>query len=167
MKSLVFLCVVCVASQAHATYAWVDAATKSVVLDNDTRLQWQSKRPDGLLYPGCTVRDAETENLGSGCTWTEALLYCEALVLNGSSDWRLPNIKELLTVVDRGRESPAAHPVYFPQTAYKAGSGGGYWSSTSHRRHTPEAYIVAFHEGESGWQYKTSAAYVRCVRGGI
>lgn len=36
-------------------------------------------------------------------TWQEAVTWCEASTFNGYSDWRLPNAKELLSLVDYPR----------------------------------------------------------------
>ena len=49
-----------------------------------------------------------------GQTWTEALDDCESSTAGGKTDWRLPNIKELATMIDEGHVSPAADPALFP-----------------------------------------------------
>lgn len=37
---------------------------------------------------------------GYGMDWKDALAYCEELTSAGHSDWRLPNAKELQSIVD-------------------------------------------------------------------
>ena len=54
------------------------------VTDNRTGLIWQQGEPGAM-------------------TWNSALTYCEGLSLAGSTDWRLPNIKELESLVDETR----------------------------------------------------------------
>ncbi|WP_027185370.1 DUF1566 domain-containing protein [Desulfovibrio inopinatus] len=93
-------------------------------------------------------------------TWEEALDYCENLTLGGESTWRLPNIKELASLVNQEREAPAAH--YFFQ-----GKNSSYWSSTTVRKNggdVSSAYIVNFYDGRLSSSNKTSQLYVRCVR---
>ena len=71
--------------------------TKSgnIVTDSSTELQWQN------------------DAIGSTMTWTAAITHCEGLVLDGQSDWRLPNIKELNSLVDDSRVSPSIDKATF------------------------------------------------------
>jgi hypothetical protein len=77
-------------------------------------------------------------------TWEEALRWAENLRYAGRSDWRLPNAKELQSLVDYGRSpdttrSPAIDPV-FDCTAIENEGGktdwAYYWTSTTHVRAT-------------------------------
>ncbi len=72
--------------------------------------------------------------------WTEALAYCEALDTAGHDDWRLPDAKELQSIVDYERlpdttDSAAIDPM-FEATAIVAEDGsdnyGYYWTGTTH-----------------------------------
>ncbi|MBT5934648.1 DUF1566 domain-containing protein [Sulfurimonas sp.] len=38
---------------------------------------------------------------------SEAKVYCKELKLDGKSDWRLPNIKELYSIVDTNKFNPS------------------------------------------------------------
>lgn len=54
---------------------------------------------------------------GAGLTWGDALKYCENLELAGVRDWRLPNAKELHSIVDYTRspdktDTPAIDPKF-------------------------------------------------------
>jgi len=77
---------------------------------------------------------------GLGMDWESALNYCEALDLGGSSDWRLPNAKELQSIVDYNRSpdtsNSAAINLIFSTTAITNEAGQSdypsYWSSTTH-----------------------------------
>ena len=108
-------------------------------------------------------------------TWEEALSYCEGLELpTGQTDWRLPNIKELRSIVDNTTHSPAINLTYFPSTNF-----GDYWSSThgwtfSHHGggYAPlGAWSISFSIADNSDGYInqapiTSNTYARCVRGG-
>ncbi|MBW2258223.1 MAG: DUF1566 domain-containing protein [Deltaproteobacteria bacterium] len=72
--------------------------------------------------------------------WVAALSWCEGLDRAGHDDWRLPDAKELQSIVDYGRSpdttgSPAIDPV-FQSTAITDEAGdenfGWYWTSTTH-----------------------------------
>ena len=75
-----------------------------------------------------------------GMNWEEALNYAENSTLGGYDDWRLPNAKELQSIVDYSRspqttDSPAIDPVF--QTSAIINEGGDrdypyYWTSTTH-----------------------------------
>ncbi len=77
---------------------------------------------------------------GKGMTWPNALDYAEAMEFAGHSDWRLPNAKELQSIVDYTRspnttDSAAIDPV-FESTEIENENGkkdfAQYWSSSSH-----------------------------------
>lgn len=75
-----------------------------------------------------------------GLNWEEALAYAENLTLGGYDDWRLPNAKELQSIVDYKRSpqttsSPAIDPLF--NTSAITNEGGStdypyYWTSTTH-----------------------------------
>jgi hypothetical protein len=97
-------------------------------------------------------------------TWSNALLAVTALnsaAYGGYSDWRLPNVKELQSIVDYGRVSPAIDTTYFPNA-----QSNGYWSSTTYADSTDFAWFVNFNYGDVYFVDKTSTFYVRPVRGG-
>lgn len=98
-----------------------------------------------------TITDSATglmwaqDDSGVGMTWEEALAYVEAQNATsylGYSDWRLPNAKELQSIVDYGRSpdttgSAAIDPL-FNATSITNEAGETdypfYWSSTTHAR---------------------------------
>ncbi len=115
------------------------------VTDRATGLVW-TKGDSGTLRAGPR---------GDGrLTWAEALAFAEGLELAGHGDWRLPNAKELQSIVDYARSpgttaSAAIDPV-FEVFAIRAEDGKQdypcYWSSTTHAdaRGGSEAVYVAF-----------------------
>jgi len=78
---------------------------------------------------------------GGGVSWESAINYCENLSLANHSDWRLPNAKELHSIVDYTRSpdtsSSAALSSLFNATPITNEEGvsdyGFYWSSTTHK----------------------------------
>jgi hypothetical protein len=140
-----------------------DTSTSSepVVVDAATGLTWQGCA-DGLSGDGCE------EGAAAAWTWEEALVRCEELSWGGGDDWRLPNAKELQSIVDHTTKDPAIDPVAFPATPSAA-----FWSSTSVATTLDlvpsTAWYTRFEMGTASGSfdgYKTSALHVRCVRGG-
>jgi hypothetical protein len=91
--------------------------------------------------------------------WATAITNCEGLEYAGKSDWRLPNVKELMSIADYERVSPAIDTAKFPncQSNY-------YWSSTSYAGVAGYAWVVYFVNGNVGSDGKTSVYVVRPVR---
>jgi hypothetical protein len=72
--------------------------------------------------------------------WSQSLAYCEGLTLAGYTDWRLPNIKELQTLVDYRYSDPAIDPDFFKQQDKR----GWFWSSTTHGENPAMASYICF-----------------------
>ena len=124
--------------------------------DNCTSLIWMTCSR-GQTYgagPACS---------GSATTvaWEGALTYCEGLNFAGQTDWRLPNTKELQSIVNYGVAYPAIFTAYFPSTV-----SDRYWSSTTAAFDTANAWDVDFGHGIVSYDDKTflGGYYVRCVR---
>jgi hypothetical protein len=104
-------------------------------------------------------------------TWTQALGDANALasgsagLTDGSKagDWRLPNVRELQSLIDYGRTNPAL-PENHPFTGAQMYT---YWSSTT-RANDPEtiAWNVNFTDGYVVGALKTGYNFVICVRNG-
>jgi len=123
------------------------------ITDNNTNLMWQ-KCSRGLSGAGCATGTVVTNY------WADALSYCEGLNFAGQTDWRLPNVKELQSIVNYQNYSPAIDTTYFPatQSAY-------YWSGTTYGDNPASAWYVNFYDGYvSDGDKDTSLLYVRCVR---
>ena len=100
----------------------------------------------------------------SGLNWEQALRYSKDLTLGGYTDWRLPNIKELLSLVDFFRINPAIDTDFFDDPA----SSGTrfFWSSTTTFL-ANWAYGINFLNGSFSSEKKTFSSiqlYVRAVR---
>jgi hypothetical protein len=115
---------------------------------------------------GETVTDSTTDLVWQDdatspqTTWESAIRYCEDLELGGSTDWRLPNINELTSIVDDTTSEPAISSVFVNTTSYY------YWSSTTYASYTFFAWRVSFSNGFQYYNNKTDSYYVRCVRAG-
>ena len=72
--------------------------------------------------------------------WPEALAYCRNLSLGGKRDWRLPNVKELQSIVDYTRHAPALDERFLGMTDTR----GWFWSSTTHGDQVRHAAYVCF-----------------------
>lgn len=95
---------------------------------------------DGTITDYATGLQWQQSDSGTGMNWQNALAYAEALNLAGYQDWRLPNAKELQSILDYTRApgitgSAAISPI-FSCTAITNEAGAldfpWYWSSTTH-----------------------------------
>ena len=122
-----------------------------VTIDNVTGLMWAS---DGNAR-GC--------HWGQQTEWTPAVIYCRNLTFAGYADWRLPNLRELHSIVDYGVADPSIISTYFPNC-----KNDYYWSSTTYKSWHYDAWTVKFDEGYVDWQAKgCDSCYFRVVRDGL
>lgn len=113
-----------------------------------------------------TVRDTSTKLTRQQTidpnkrSWGDGVRYCEELQLAGSG-WRLPTLKELLTLVDPARTTwPVIDVIAFPDTPADL-----FWSASSFAMGASNAWTVDFHMGNSAKDHaKSTGAYARCVR---
>ncbi|MFA5779928.1 MAG: DUF1566 domain-containing protein [Elusimicrobiota bacterium] len=117
--------------------------------DNRTGLEWAQNGTGA----GC--------NSGTAITWEQALTFCEGLNFAGRTDWRLPNAKELFSIVRFEGAAPFINQTAFPNTV-----SNYYWTSTTYVPTTAYAMIVNFSNGNVTNDGKTTLYYVRPVRGG-
>ncbi len=113
---------------------------------------------DGTISDLATGLMWQKKDSGKGMNWQQALKYSQDLILAGHDDWRLPNAKELQSIVDYSRSpqttnSPAINNM-FKLTQIKSLTGRVqfpyYWTSTTHmdgRNLYDSAVYIAFGEG--------------------
>ncbi len=118
-----------------------------IVIDNATGLQWQDDR----------LIQKKWEDSGSFL----AEEYCDALSIDSYTDWRLPSIQELGTLVDASQYDPSATEGVFNHI-----SSYFYWSSVATSHSTSYAWYITFSSGSTNYHRKVNSDYVRCVRGG-
>jgi len=131
----------CVRSEATATPTErYTIAGDGTVFDKVTKLTWQR------------TLDMATRS------WSEANAYCAGLMLAGPG-WRLPNMKELQTLVDERATSPAIAGAAFPGTPSEA-----FWTSSPLVGGPAEAWFVNFYSGVSYTNVLENPYRARCVR---
>ena len=119
---------------------------------------------DGTVTDNCTGLMWQQEDDNVQRNWEAALVYCETLELAEYTDWRLPNRRELESILDMSTHRPMINEDFFPGTDY--GTNVRYWTSTTYVL-PPElnAFGVRFGSGYTDAQEKTdSSEYTRCVR---
>lgn len=125
--------------------------TVGIVVDTRTNLVWQ----DHMIY------DEKT--------WLEAIGTCENLELGGYDDWRLPNVNELTSILDRNQKDLLIKDGFVNTELTEGGFGSTsvYWTSTTNERIPSNAWIILFHLGTTTTLKKGDKYYFRCVRGGF
>lgn len=117
---------------------------KKTVLDTNTNLMWKDRNEDNTIKK----------------TWQESINYCENLDFSGYSDWRLPNINELLSIVYNKEFDPAVNKNFF-KNFYR----GNYWTSTTFSSDpSKKAWFMYFYYGNTSATLKTKEFIVSCVR---
>jgi hypothetical protein len=115
--------------------------------------------------------DGSVTDLASGLIWQQqytgetydqaaAISYCQNLVLAGSSNWRLPYLKELASLLDYRESSPAIDAQLFPIP----GPLFDYMSASVRASNINNAWGVGFGSGDAFNAPNTFATLVRCVR---
>jgi len=134
-----------------------DSATRFVdngdgtVTDNVTGLMWVK---DAATAPGAPFNAVST--------WSAAIDDCLALNYAGHTDWRLPNVSEVLSIVDYSLSpiGPPA-PLVIEVTA---------WTSTTKSNVITHAWSIALGSGSSSYCYDKTIADISSaypVRGGV
>ncbi len=153
--------------QEGAPLAYVDNGDGTVT-DVNTGLMWEKLSNDG------TVHDQDNTY-----TWANAFAGHVATLNDarfaGHDDWRLPNVRELQSILDYDTIQPAVTPAFDDHcspgcsaTTCSCTFSGDYWSSTSSVSGASNAWFVGFLNanvdafGRSGG--KSGTASVRAVR---
>jgi hypothetical protein len=116
------------------------AVSADTVLDRETGLTWQRATAPGTH------------------TWANAKSYCTGLTLAGGG-WRLPDVRELQTLVDTRAYNPSIDTTTFSGT-----QSSGYWSSSPFVFYGPLAWVVLFAYGQTVNRAQVDTYSVRCVR---
>ena len=186
MKNIFMICMMLVSVSAFAADNNRFNRANGVVSDTLTGLEWQDEY----------VTDTNPDGNYTYTTWSDAIDYCEALELDGKKDWRLPNINELISIVNYDAGLPAVYRADrgydggFEQMAtangdsrnpeeYRDGSPMQtrqnrvrYWTSTTVDSDNDRAWYVNNCEGftrdsSGAGDDKADKHVVRCVRGPV
>lgn len=119
-----------------------------------------SKSPRKLLKSDVATGFIWVRNNNRAMDWTTALDYCDNLSYQGESNWRLPGIKELQTIIDLRNMEPAS------KLGFDMGSKR-YWSSTIDAGDNEKAWYVYFKNGGTHSMTQSSKLHALCVRDSI
>ncbi len=137
--------------------------------DADDRYTWYST--DVIANGGGVGAQDEGKNVCYGYDEADPLSYCNTLAyvdrvnsgdgLCGATDWRVPTLLELESIVDfsRGEDERAIDLDYFPET-----KKGVYWSSSAYAASDGHAWNIDFSNGSSAFLPRSIAHALRLVR---
>lgn len=173
-------------SALPAAIALGSAATDwACTRDNNTGLTWEVKTATSthLRFSGHTYTwymDDPTSNGGNNgsidgsasantCNGTLPANLCftkayitavNAATLCGASDWRLPSMRELLSIVHFATPNPAIEPFFFSNTAF-----GYFWTGSTYAINPALVWVVGSTLPPTSFQNKSDKYAVRLVRG--
>ena len=139
------------------------------VRDNVTNLIWEVKTDDNSEY------DRDKEYRWGGYTaigrsspdregdyyddWNALINAANSDQLCGFDDWRVPNRKELRSIVNYGNNHPSIDHYYFPNTV-----SSRYWSASPLASEINYAQLISFSHGNDSDIGRLNEAHVRLVR---
>jgi hypothetical protein len=173
---------------------FVECADGVTVEDNVTGLLWERKTTTGDVHDVTnTYTWSSTGTLADGTAFAEFLVGLNGATFAGHTDWRLPSISELQSILvgpgvefvaDTDPADPnsglngtgqattcAAAPCIDPDFAAIGGPTASplYWSESTAASNPPLAWLANFDNGGADFiilRSKTSAGLVRAVRPG-
>lgn len=120
-------------------------------------------RNSGLMWMKCTVGlsgDLCDSGAATFFNWGSALQISQTFGFAGYGGWRVPNIKELFSIVEGACKNPAINLNVFPETNI-----GFYWTSTPDAYDLGEnAWSVHFYLGHTNSLTRIQNVYLRLVR---
>jgi hypothetical protein len=160
--------------KAGAPLAYVDNGDGTIT-DLNTGLMWEKKSNDSSLHD----RDNTYYWSGNGTQetiwdWLDDVNAQGGTGFAGYGDWRIPNAKELQSIIDYGRYNPSVDPMFSTScplgcTVQTCSCTGAlqHWSSTTVTFNSRLAWSVGFYLGDLLNTNKGNSLCVRAVRGGF
>jgi hypothetical protein len=144
----------------------------SMVRDDITGLIWEVKKTDSSIqdkskqytwYDPSDITNAGYAGLNTDGTDTnDYIRTLNTQAYGGYTDWRLPNIYELATLLNMNQANNGIQSQYFPNSM-----NGGYWTSTTYAGTSQKAWHISFVTGKNAYDEKSKPMYVRAVRGNM
>lgn len=151
LTGLAFCCI----QSAFAETPFIISPDGQEVIDSRTGLIWQ-RCPIGMNWNAGIATCDGTPNY---FMWYEALHAAINTARSEGLAWRIPNVKELSSIVDRTAINPAINAAIFPATP-----NHHFWSSTSYRLEAFYAWLVDFYDGAVFYSYLEDMGALRLVR---
>ena len=114
-----------------------NAVTPQVLIDNLTGLMWAK------------------ELVTTPLAWNQAIDYANQSTYGDFTDWRLPNVRELRSLLHYGQATTS----WLSSRGFLNLISGRYWTSTTLYLDTGYAWYVELDQGLSGTSRKTSSSY--------
>ncbi len=130
--------------------------------DLKTELMWQ-RCFEGSLKDFSDISNSSCIN-EKVYSWKEALMQAQKSNFSGYTDWRLPNIKELASIVERKCTKPAFNQNIFLDDDSQGRGGIFVWTSSPFYNVSNRVWFVRFDIGLDQTSYNGIEYYVRLVR---
>ncbi len=132
------------------------------VTDLKTKLIWK-KCSEGQSWEASTNTCSVADGANLQYNWKESVELANKTNSSGgfagAVNWRLPNIKELSSIIENACYGPAINLNIFPTTP-----AGIYWSSTPYVGANDYAWSVRFTYGQNSMNLKYDYYFARLVR---
>ena len=165
------------ALQAGPSSRFVDNGDGTIT-DQNTGLMWEKKCANCKNLHSVEVRHHWSGDGHHMTIWDwidEINSEGQGKGFAGYNDWRIPNVKELLSIVDYGRFDPAIGKAFhstgcveecssLTDTSCSCTAASLYWTSTTFADFPAHALIVEFTGGFVDDRIKTNRHFVRAVR---
>ena len=123
------------------------------VLDSETGLIWR-RCIEGMRWNGSACAGTPLYSM-----WHDALHHAESERQKTGIAWRLPNVKELASLVDTEAADMAIDAAVFPATPHDH-----FWCSTPYSADAFYAWVVHFYFGSVYYTYLEDNGAIRLVR---
>lgn len=151
-----------------------------MVQDNVTGLIWESKTDDKSIHDkdnkytwydsNRETNGGEAGTPGDGTDTEDFINSLNSAKFGGFSDWRLPTVKELSSLLNRDTSDPAVNTYFFPHIGSHVSYGNPYWTSDTDASDSNYAWCINFDADGHVERTKKSESYaggllVMAVRG--